>query len=92
MQFSNLTIGAFGAFPGLTLTYDRISSPCHTAASPVAGPAITFANGTLWQNAYVERPLVTLAADGTPLSFHVGMGRSSYSDRCVWPLPVRRYM
>jgi alpha-L-fucosidase len=48
------------------------------------GPVITFANGTVWTNAYVERPLVTQAADGTPLSFHVGLGRSTYADSCNW--------
>ena len=49
------------------------------------GPVITFKNGTEWRNAYVERPLVTMAADGvTPLAFHVGMGRASYSDSCNW--------
>jgi hypothetical protein len=49
------------------------------------GPIITLSNGTVWSNAYVERPLVTLAADGTPLAFYVGMGRTSYSDSCNWP-------
>ena len=49
------------------------------------GPVVTFKNGTEWRNAYVERPLVTMAADGvTPLAFHVGMGRASYSDSCNW--------
>lgn len=49
------------------------------------GPVVTFKNGTQWKNAYVERPLVTMGADGvTPLSFHVGMGRSAYSDSCNW--------
>ena len=49
------------------------------------GPVVTFRNGTEWRNAYVERPLVTMAADGvTPLAFHVGMGRSTYSDSCNW--------
>lgn len=49
------------------------------------GPYITFANGTAWPNAYVERPLVTQAADGTPLAFYVGMGRTRYEDSCNWP-------
>ena len=48
------------------------------------GPVITFANGTEWVNAYVERPLVTLDENKIPLTFHVGMGRSSYSDSCNW--------
>lgn len=46
---------------------------------------ITFKNGTQWRNAYVERPLVTMAPDGvTPLAFHVGMGRAAYADSCNW--------
>jgi hypothetical protein len=49
------------------------------------GPFITFANGTGWANAYVERPLVTQAADGTPLAFYVGLGRTGYGDCCNWP-------
>ena len=49
------------------------------------GPYITFANGTSWANAYVERPLVTQSADGTPLAFYVGMGRTGYGDCCNWP-------
>ena len=49
------------------------------------GPVVTFANGTQWSTSYVERPLVTLAADGTPATFFVGMGRSSYVDSCNWP-------
>jgi hypothetical protein len=49
------------------------------------GPVITWPNGSEWRNAYVERPLVTMAPDGvTPLAFHVGMGRSSYEDSCNW--------
>jgi hypothetical protein len=48
------------------------------------GPVLTFANGSSWKNAYVERPLVTQASDGTPLSFHVGMGKASYGDSCNW--------
>lgn len=48
------------------------------------GPVITFANGSQWNNAYVERPLVTLDSNGIPLSFHVGMGRSNYLDSCNW--------
>ena len=46
------------------------------------GPAITFRNGSVWRNAYAERPLVTQAADGTPLAFYVGLGRSKYMDCC----------
>ena len=48
------------------------------------GPVITLANGTVWRNAYTERPLVTQAADGTPLAFYVGMGRTAYLDCCNW--------
>jgi hypothetical protein len=48
------------------------------------GPVITFANGTVWRTAYVERPQVLQAADGTPVAFYVGMGRSAYEDSCSW--------
>jgi hypothetical protein len=50
------------------------------------GPLFTLADGTEMQNSYVERPLVHMSdADGvTPLSFHVGVGRSSYLDSCNW--------
>ena len=49
------------------------------------GPVMTFANGSIWQNAYVERPHVTLGSDGRPLAFYVGLGRNSYDDSCSWP-------
>lgn len=49
------------------------------------GPAITFRNGTVWKNAYVERPLVSLGVDGTPISLSLGMGRTGYADSCNWP-------
>jgi hypothetical protein len=49
------------------------------------GPVITFRNGSEWKNAYVERPLFTMAKDRvTPLAFHVGMGRAGYLDSCNW--------
>lgn len=48
------------------------------------GPLIPLANGTTWTNAYAERPLVTQQADGSPLAFHVGLGRSTYTDSCNW--------
>lgn len=49
------------------------------------GPIVTMPNGSVWRNAYVERPLVTFRDDGvTPLAFHVGMGRASYVDSCNW--------
>lgn len=47
---------------------------------------MTFANGSVWRNAYVERPLVSLAPDGvTPVALHLGMGRTGYTDCCNWP-------
>ena len=48
------------------------------------GPVTRFANGTYSYNAYVERPQVTQAGDGTPLAFFVGMGRSSYNNSISW--------
>lgn len=48
------------------------------------GPVVTLANGTVIQNAYSERPLVTQNPDGSPLALHLGMGRSSYEDSCNW--------
>jgi hypothetical protein len=48
------------------------------------GPVIRFANGSYWRNAYVERPQVMQAKDGTPVAFYVGMGRSSYFDSVSW--------
>ena len=49
------------------------------------GPYVTLKNGTGVANAYVERPLINQHADGTPHTFYVGMGRSSYLDCCNWP-------
>ena len=49
------------------------------------GPAITFRNGTVWRNAYVERPLVSVGADGLPVALHLGLGRRGYEDCCNWP-------
>ena len=48
------------------------------------GPYITFSNGSAWANAYAERPLVTQDDNGVPLTFHVGLGRSTYTDSCNW--------
>ena len=48
------------------------------------GPYIRFANGSAWRTAYVERPQVTQATDGTPLAFFVGMSRASYEDSATW--------
>jgi hypothetical protein len=51
------------------------------------GPIVTFTNNSIWQMAYVERPQVTQAADGTPLTFFVGAGRSSYYDSASYAVP-----
>ena len=48
------------------------------------GPTMRFANGSYWRNAYVERPQVLQADDGTPIAFYVGIGRSSYDDSATW--------
>ena len=48
------------------------------------GTIITFANGTVWRNAYAERPQVMQAEDGTPVAFYLGLGRSSYYDSASW--------
>ena len=48
------------------------------------GPFIRFSNGSFWRTAYVERPQVTQAADGTPLAFFVGMGVTTYDDSVSW--------
>jgi hypothetical protein len=45
---------------------------------------IRFQNGSYWHTAYVERPQVLQAADGTPVAFFVGIGRSSYEDSATW--------
>lgn len=44
------------------------------------GPVIRWTNGSYFTGAYVERPQVLQAADGTPVSFHTGFGMQSYSD------------
>ncbi len=44
------------------------------------GPVVRWINGTYTHGAYVERPQVLQAADGTPISFHTGFGIASYSD------------
>jgi hypothetical protein len=49
------------------------------------GPYITLADGTAMANAYAERPLVTMNADGSPHVLYLGMGRASYHDSCNWP-------
>jgi len=49
------------------------------------GPVVRLRDGSYARNAYVERPQVTLAADGvTPLAFFVGVGRTSYDDSATW--------
>lgn len=48
------------------------------------GPVIRFSNGSYWHTAYVERPQVVQARDGTPIAFYVGMGRSSYFDSATF--------
>ena len=44
------------------------------------GPVFRFANGSYWNCAYAERPQVLQAADGTPIAFYLGVGRSNYYD------------
>lgn len=52
------------------------------------GPAIRFANGSVWRNAYIERPQVLLnATSGEPQTFFAGLGRSSYDDSVTWAAP-----
>jgi hypothetical protein len=46
------------------------------------GPVITLSNGTVVNNAYVERPFVSQDDSGVPVALFVGVGRSSYSDSC----------
>jgi len=50
------------------------------------GPYITFADGTGWNNSYAERPLVLQNDDGSPHAFYVGLGRTTYTDSCNWPM------
>ena len=59
INFSNLTIGAFG-------------------------PVIKLNNGSYWYNSYVERPQVYQDSTQTPITFFVGMGRTSYADCGTW--------
>jgi len=52
------------------------------------GPAIGFSNGSVWKNAYVERPQVLLnTTSGEPQTFFAGLGRSSYDDSVTWAAP-----
>ena len=47
------------------------------------GPNVRLSDGTLSENSYVERPLMSFGAEGgPPLALHVGMGRTSYHDSC----------
>jgi hypothetical protein len=48
------------------------------------GPVIRFVNGSYWRNAYVERPQILQAEDGTPIAFYVGIGRTSYEDSATF--------
>ena len=48
------------------------------------GPAIRWSNGSFYLGAYMERPQVLQAPDGTPISFHSGWGRASYLDSVNW--------
>jgi hypothetical protein len=41
-------------------------------------------------NAYAERPQVVQAPDGSPLTFFLGMGRTSYMDSASWAQPFCR--
>ena len=52
----------------------------------LSGPYITFADGTGWNNSYAERPLVLQNDDGSPHAFYVGLGRTTYTDSCNWPM------
>jgi hypothetical protein len=63
---------------GHAWSYDGISFSNLTIGA--FGPAIRFANGSYWRTAYVERPQVLQAKDGTPVAFYVGIGRNSYED------------
>ena len=52
------------------------------------GPAIPFTNGSVWKNAYLERPQVLLnATTGEPQTLFAGLGRSSYDDSVTWAAP-----
>ena len=44
------------------------------------GPTVRFANGTYWRNAYAERPQVLLDEQGRPMTFYLGLGRTSCAD------------
>ncbi len=54
------------------------------------GPVVRVVNATADRyiyNAYVERPQVVQAADGTPLALFLGIGRTSYFDSASWAQP-----
>lgn len=91
LSFSNLTIGAFGPvirFQNGSYWYTAyverpqvrgwggrdLPARCCCPAAQAASPFI---------------PQVLQAADGTPLTLFLGMGRSSYDDSCNWA-QVRR--
>jgi len=55
------------------------------------GPRITLADGTVWANDYVERPLVTMGPAGAPLALYLGMARGGggYDGHtCNWAAAV----
>jgi hypothetical protein len=86
LTFSNLTIGAFGPVT-LSFPFFRAISLASTLFTPhcsLHAQVIRFQNGSYWHTAYVERPQVLQAADGTPVAFFVGIGRSSYEDSATW--------
>lgn len=49
------------------------------------GPNLNLANGSVWRNAYVERPQVVQGTDGTPIALFLGMSKlDGYSDSVSW--------
>lgn len=73
---------AFVECGGHAWSRDGISFPNLTIGA--FGPTMRFANGSYWRNAYVERPQVLQADDGTPIAFYVGVGRTSYYDSATF--------
>ena len=51
------------------------------------GPIIHMADGTTWNNSYIERPQVVQNSDGSPRTFFTGLGRTSYYDSISWAQP-----
>eukprot|EP01047_Picozoa_sp_COSAG01_P019958 COSAG01_NODE_1125_length_11596_cov_8.205532_1_plen_499_part_00 len=49
------------------------------------GPNYNLANGSVWKNAYVERPQVVQDSEGHPLALFLGMSKlDGYSDSVSW--------